>query len=248
MGKNRSDDMSYGAGKVADRWKVDSVPLYVKVKERIIEMIEDGEFVGNRLPPENMLSERLSVSRASIREALAALSREGIVSKRHGIGNLIHRSTLRSRMRIDRYVDFSEILRDAGHRVRFERTAYHWLPGEETLCIEACYIADEKPAIMVKVLVPSEMLASDPLKDDCLYNTLPDFLNTYACEPVSHSLCYFKPAAASDATSRQLDVPPGAPILEWKESFYSIFDKILAKTTIHFNPEIVSFSLLRKWE
>lgn len=45
-------------------------------------------------------------------------------------------------------MDFSEILRDAGHRVRFERTAYHWLPGEETLCIEACYIADEKPAIM----------------------------------------------------------------------------------------------------
>jgi GntR family transcriptional regulator len=228
--------------------KINALPLYVRIKESIVKMIREGAFPGNRLPPESDLSESLGVSRTTIREALASLSREGIISKRHGIGNLIHQSTLNSKMRIDRYQDFVAILKDAGHRVEVERVDYRWLSEKETLYIELCYYADGERAIGVEVFIPGNQLKDDPTGDTLLYNTLPDFLNKYAVEPVSHSLCLFRPAVADADSSKRLNLPEGAPILEWEESFYTIFDSEIARTLIFFNPSIVSFSLLRKWE
>ena len=227
---------------------INASPLYVRVKEILIEMIQRGDFPSNRLPPESDLSELLGVSRTTIRETLATLNREGIITKRHGIGNLIHRSTLDSKMRIDRYTDFVALLEDGGHTVRVDRVAYTWLRDGQTLFIELCYFADEVPAIKAEVFVDGKNLQGDPLADESLYGTLPDFLNKYATEPVSHSLCYFRPAVVNGDSSELLDLPEGAPILEWNESFFSIFDRELAQTKIHFNPSVVSFSLLRKWE
>ena len=228
--------------------KVNAIPLYVRIKESMVDMIRQGAFPGNRLPPESDLSEKLGVSRTTIREALASLSREGIISKRHGIGNLIHPSTLNSRMRIDRYQDFVAILEDAGHQVEVQRLSYQWQPDEKNLFIELCYLADGEHAIAVEVFIPKEQLKKDPTDDTSLYNTLPEFLNQYAVEPVSHSICLFRPVVADKESAKRLHISAGSPILEWEESFYSVFDTLLAETLIFFNPSVVSFSLLRKWE
>src|SRR4051794_38613936 len=44
---------------------------------------------GSRLPGEHALTERFSVSRATVREALRALSDEGLISTHAGIGSFV---------------------------------------------------------------------------------------------------------------------------------------------------------------
>ena len=64
-----------------------------QVAEQIIRLIREGVFkVGERLPSEKELAELMGVSRASVREALAALEAVGIVEARVGRGNFVRRS------------------------------------------------------------------------------------------------------------------------------------------------------------
>ena len=57
---------------------------------KIKEMILAGELApGDRLPPENQLSERLGLSRSSLREAVKALDVIGVLSVRRGDGTYV---------------------------------------------------------------------------------------------------------------------------------------------------------------
>ncbi|CAN7162458.1 FadR family transcriptional regulator [Phyllobacterium sp. LjRoot231] len=66
--------------------------LYRQVADQIRTLIENGEFaVGERLPGERELAEKLGVSRPTIREALIALEVEGFVHIRMGSGIYVTR-------------------------------------------------------------------------------------------------------------------------------------------------------------
>ena len=67
-----------------------SKKAYEVVMDRIREMIMDQELVlGQTLPPEREIAEKLGVSRNSVREALKILTVSGVVSSRQGAGNYI---------------------------------------------------------------------------------------------------------------------------------------------------------------
>ena len=71
--------------------------LYRQVADQIRTLIESGEFaVGERLPGERELAEKLGVSRPTIREALIALEVEGLVHIRMGSGIYVTRQRARS--------------------------------------------------------------------------------------------------------------------------------------------------------
>lgn len=61
--------------------------LYEDLVDRLLKyMVEATLKPGDRLPPERELSDRLGVSRASVRQAIVALEVQGIVDSRHGDG------------------------------------------------------------------------------------------------------------------------------------------------------------------
>jgi GntR family transcriptional repressor for pyruvate dehydrogenase complex len=64
--------------------------LYNVIMRRITEFIKEQKLEsGDKLPPERELAIALSVSRASVRQAITALAAQGIVTMRHGDGNYI---------------------------------------------------------------------------------------------------------------------------------------------------------------
>lgn len=64
--------------------------IYEEVIERVQKLIEAGQFrSGDRLPPERELAERLGVNRASVRQALHALSLLRVVDIRPGEGAFV---------------------------------------------------------------------------------------------------------------------------------------------------------------
>ena len=70
--------------------KADAMPKYQKVCEVIRELIQKQEFdPGDRLPPEADMAKTLSVSLGTMRNALNALSSEGIVRREQGRGTFV---------------------------------------------------------------------------------------------------------------------------------------------------------------
>ncbi len=64
--------------------------IYEDIVLQIRGMIDRGELVrGDRLPPERRLAELFSVSRNTVREAIRALSEQGMVESRQGAGTFV---------------------------------------------------------------------------------------------------------------------------------------------------------------
>jgi len=67
--------------------QISGLPLYVQIAEALLEQIESGKFApGDRLPTERALSERLSVNRMTVRNALHVLEMQGLIIRRQGAG------------------------------------------------------------------------------------------------------------------------------------------------------------------
>lgn len=64
------------------------LPLHVQIKDCLKDEILKGNFEG-KIPSERELMDIFSVSRTTVREAIAALEREGIVEKIHGKGTFV---------------------------------------------------------------------------------------------------------------------------------------------------------------
>ncbi len=77
-----------------DFFKQSHGPLYLRVRESIVEAIAKGELQpGDRLPGEAQLAQQMGISRATLREALRVMEEEGYVIRRHGIGTFVAKPT-----------------------------------------------------------------------------------------------------------------------------------------------------------
>lgn len=66
---------------------------YFEIKESIEAQIKNGQFSpGDQLPSEPRLTQIYNASRGTIRQALSALEREGIIARRSGVGTLVVRA------------------------------------------------------------------------------------------------------------------------------------------------------------
>ncbi|HWJ02446.1 MAG TPA: FadR/GntR family transcriptional regulator [Verrucomicrobiae bacterium] len=71
--------------------------IYEEIVEQIKQLIQDGDLCpGDKLLSERELSERLKVSRASVREALSAMEIMGLVEVKSGEGTFIRQTNIDS--------------------------------------------------------------------------------------------------------------------------------------------------------
>lgn len=67
-----------------------SVPLHHQIQRVLRSTIESGEWApDDRMPTEMALTERFRVSRATIREALSSLTRDGLIVRHRGRGSFV---------------------------------------------------------------------------------------------------------------------------------------------------------------
>jgi DNA-binding GntR family transcriptional regulator len=76
-------------------------PAWAQIEAQLAERIESGGLqAGERLPPERELARSLGVSRMTVRQALDALSRRGLVERGVGRGTFVRDHAVRVEGRV----------------------------------------------------------------------------------------------------------------------------------------------------
>jgi GntR family transcriptional regulator len=198
----------------------------------------------------------------TIREALRTLEQEGYISKKHGMGNYYHASTLETRMRIDTILDFSDLLADGGYGVRVSQTELRLLSAptaaagrERELSVRAgplyrydrVYSADDRPAILTRNYIPQELLDPQAERAPAPKENIIDVLWSQGRIRVTHSIEAMTPGLADSAERALFGLKARSPLIRWSETFYTYDDSIVGYADVSFNPDIMNMRLLRKW-
>ncbi|WP_158531656.1 MULTISPECIES: GntR family transcriptional regulator [unclassified Meiothermus] len=89
------------------------LPLYLQLKEALLRVLQQGEWPeGRPIPSERELSQGLSISRATVRQAIQELEREGWLMRRQGRGTFP--TPAKVEQPLARVTSFSENMRQAG--------------------------------------------------------------------------------------------------------------------------------------
>lgn len=238
-------------------------PLYLRAKQAILDLImgalSQGSLEDNKLPSEEELCQRLGVSRPTVREALMALSREGIITKRHGTGNLVHPSALEPRLRFDTHTDFLVMLRGKGYEAELQCGPLRPATPEEEAALTACggkgpcrffqerkYMANGLPAILCYsyLRVVPHLRVAEAAQGAMRFA---DLLRRVCGEEPSHAMSRIQPAVANAAVGEFFHVDEGRPVLRLLEGHYGIHDTLLAQSVVYLNPNMLDLSILRKW-
>lgn len=156
-------------------------PLYMQLIGLIREHIEKGFLqVGDMLPPELEICERFDVSRSTVRQALFALEKEGLLVRERGRGTFV--SQPRARHSLGNLYDFRAELGKIGATLRtkilaFERieapalelTRRLGLPkGQGIYKIVRLRMAEEEPILLETIFLPMKyhpMLTKEMLEE-----------------------------------------------------------------------------------
>ena len=156
------------------------IPLYFQIAENLKQAIEDGTLKpGERLDNELDLTERLGVSRPTVRQAVQRLVEQGLVVRRRGLGTVIVAPRiLRSVALTSLYDDLAANHRHPATTVLAAReieaddelAAVLALPaGAEVLSVERLRLADGNPLAIMHNYLPAGLLKGRP--EDVLEKT-----------------------------------------------------------------------------
>lgn len=146
----------------------ENLKMYQEVLLKINEIVEEDQLkVGDRLPSERELADRLKVGRSSVREALRALELLGLISTRRGEGTFIEEHTSHRLVEILSFF----ILRN-------ERSKKDLLEMRKIIELDAVRLAAERIEAdtireMEELIVRSEeqlKLGNIPLDEDYLFH------------------------------------------------------------------------------
>lgn len=156
------------------------IPLYFQIAENLKQAIEDGTLKpGERLDNELDLTERLGVSRPTVRQAVQRLVEQGLVVRRRGLGTVVVAPRiLRSVALTSLYDDLSAnhrhpattVLAASETEADDELASILSLPGgAAVLSVERLRLADGTPLALMHNFLPAGLLKGRP--EDALEKT-----------------------------------------------------------------------------
>ncbi|MBE6948202.1 MAG: GntR family transcriptional regulator [Ruminococcaceae bacterium] len=86
------------------------IPLYLQLANLLREQIKTGVIPeGSKLPSETEMIRQYSLSRLTIRDALAVLTNEGLIEKHHGKGTFCKTNILQNQYKIDVLLNLTDV-------------------------------------------------------------------------------------------------------------------------------------------
>jgi|TARA_R110002033_G_scaffold10172_8_gene33439 GntR family transcriptional regulator len=209
------------------------IPLYLQLKEKLLEDIKLNYKADDIIPAEGKLEEKYQVSRITVRKAIEELERENVVIKKQGrgtfvqekkvlydansIGSLTQRLEKQKHLLTTKSISFEIIEEGEEHFVK------DMLNCEKLLCIRRTRLLNEVPfALMINYFdVNTVPDIEKKLNLESLYAFLKEEYNIefYNAEEIVEA------KAANKDEAKRLNVKEGFPLLSLKRLSYDTSNK-----------------------
>lgn len=215
--------------------RIESVPLYQMVRERLISQIEDGTWKpGAALPSEFQLGDLLGVSQGTVRKALNDLESLGVVERKQGRGTYVKTDTPERSM-----FHFFRLSTPDGQRIAPE-TLQSRISDRPATEAEQLSFETETPLIVTEIKRQRRydnrplaqeivILRSDLFPGVVAQTELPNALYPFYQQEfhisilrAEEKLCAI---AANKGQAKALEVAPGAPLLKVERRARDIRDR-----------------------
>lgn len=237
----------------------DQRPLYAQASEALKALVQRGGYApGDRLPSEIELSQRLGISRPTLREALRQLEEDGAIVRRHGVGTFVAASEpvieagLEVLESLDRIAERSGLSTSMSEARVEERAAG---PDEiEGLGLQSdtpvtvvtrVIMADGERVAYLTDVVPQIYLRQADLGPDYRGSVL-DLLLTRRWPALSHSRTELISEAADAGLGHALHVQKGAPLIKLVAQLFTADGQIVDYSISHFVPGYFRFHVVRR--
>jgi GntR family transcriptional regulator len=238
--------------------------LVQEVHSKLLEQISIGKYkdLGGRLPSEVALSDQFGVSRPTIREAIARLVEDGVLTRRHGVGTFIH-STPVTGLRSWPYEKstFLQLIRRAGHEPAQEvlrcvieplgplADIFNMRPDDISLSMEKLFYSDEQPVIFCRNVIPVALVLpewrGEVVVDYSCEQSIYTFVKTKCGRQVESHESEIKAQVCDSHLAQVLAAEPGSPVLQLEEVAFDKTLKPLFYGLSYLRSDLVSFRIRR---
>lgn len=240
------------------RVKYDSRPLYLQAEEALNRLIQEGTYrVGDRLPPEPELAQRLGISRATLREALRAFEDKGLITRRRGLGTFINAptpvidsgleqleslDTLARRMGLVCTTEDLEIREEPAPREIASRLGI--APGEMIITVGRTKVTNGVIAAYMYDVLPRWVTDVATLTASFKGSVLDYLLERQV--PLAFAWTTIIPTRADHQVAAKLRVKPSTVLLLLEEVTYTQDNQIVGYSQNYFLPSVFKFHLIRR--
>jgi len=214
-------------------------PLYVAVAKRLRQEITEGVFQGqDRLPSEEKLAEELGVSRTTVREALSALEREGLLRRVHGVGTWItHGKRVPIGTGMERITSYTEYVRRFGFEPGTKLARFEWAKAtrkhkedfqrdlDVVGVLTRVRTADGEPLMLAYDVGPPEVFGEDFTVDQ-LEESFFAYLARRGLR-LNYSEMDITAITADKELAELLEVEPGVPLLMLDDRYFDYSGQVL---------------------
>lgn len=235
-----------------------NVPMAIQVANHLRGQLRREYAGGGRLPGENVIASEMGVSRGTIRQALAILQHEGLISRRQGLGTFANPQVLGIPARIDFAYEFTELINASGYEASVKMLEQHHItadadlaqalqlePGAPLLRLQKLYLASGQPAIYGDDILPLAVIGDDYDPAE-LEQPIWPFLEHRCNRQLKYVLSELVPTVAEGELAQLLEIAPGTPTLKFVEVSYDVKNEPLVWSTIYFRHTFIRFHALRK--
>ncbi len=208
------------------------IALYYQIAVDMRQRIARGEWnLSQRIPSEIELSEEYSVSRMTLRQALAYLEKEGVLSRKRGLGTFVEQNPAAT---LNFPLSFTRQMQELGFSTSVELVRAALISeiqpevslilglaeGEKIAYFERLFFANHQPVAIIKSMLPDHLcpgITEQALIDDSLSTTLG---KSYRLYPAQFDQ-WLSTARLSDAEAELLALPNGSTSLGIKTISYT---------------------------
>jgi GntR family transcriptional regulator len=212
--------------------------LASQVEQLLVRRLRSGEFdVGDQLPSEHVLAKVYGVSRATVRLALNALCRRGLIVSRHGVGSFVSEAS-RIANNLAEAADFSELIRRSGAMptVIFDHAEVTSAGARSTAALRLAddqlvhrsmkrFCADGQTVIYAITSIPMELfsppVAAAVLDNPAITEPLFDFCDVRLEQPTRNQVTALSATIGQAVDYPSADLDPLQPLLQMEETGYS---------------------------
>lgn len=200
--------------------KESNIPLYSQLMDLIIEKIDSGKIEsGNKITSERELAEKYSISRATVRQAISELEKQGYLHKIQGKGTFV--SKKRMNQELNGFYSFGDVIEKEGKTPSSKvidlstREAginlgkiFNISPEETLYVLSRIRLADGEPLMYETTFLPENRfknLSEEKIQTLGLYKVLK---NIYSANLTSADETFY-PCALDENDEKFLNITPG---------------------------------------